>query len=74
MQNLAADQLLLLFVLYRVFEMTISFPIESELTISVFDHDLIGSDDVIGETKLDLENRFYSKHRPNCGLALQYDV
>ncbi|XP_073539819.1 fer-1-like protein 4 [Phyllobates terribilis] len=58
----------------EVFELTISFPVESELTISVFDHDLIGSDDLIGETKLDLENRFYSNHRPNCGLALQYDV
>ncbi|KAM5135525.1 fer-1-like protein 4 [Mantella aurantiaca] len=58
----------------EVFEMTISFPVDSELTISIFDHDLIGSDDLIGETKLDLENRFYSNHRPNCGLALQYDV
>ncbi|XP_073462666.1 fer-1-like protein 4 [Aquarana catesbeiana] len=58
----------------EVFEMTISFPMDSELTISVFDHDLIGSDDLIGETKLDLENRFYSNHRANCGLALQYDV
>ncbi|CAJ0930465.1 unnamed protein product [Ranitomeya imitator] len=58
----------------EVFELTISFPVESELTISVFDHDLIGSDDLIGETKLDLENRFYSNHRPNCGLALQYDT
>ncbi|XP_077108019.1 fer-1-like protein 4 [Ranitomeya variabilis] len=58
----------------EVFELTISFPVESELTISVFDHDLIGSDDLIGETKMDLENRFYSNHRPNCGLALQYDT
>ncbi|XP_068119730.1 fer-1-like protein 4 [Hyperolius riggenbachi] len=58
----------------EVFELTISFPVESEVTISVFDHDLIGSDDLIGETKLDLENRFYSNHRPNCGLALQYDI
>ncbi|XP_069809267.1 fer-1-like protein 4 [Dendropsophus ebraccatus] len=58
----------------EVFEFTISFPLESELTISIFDHDIIGSDDLIGETKLDLENRFYSNHRPNCGLALQYDV
>ncbi|KAM3922750.1 fer-1-like protein 4 [Leptodactylus fuscus] len=58
----------------EVFELTVSFPVETELTISVFDHDLVGSDDLIGETKVDLENRFYSKHRPNCGLALQYDV
>ncbi|KAM9296863.1 fer-1-like protein 4 [Gastrophryne carolinensis] len=58
----------------EVFEITVSFPVESELTISIFDHDLVGSDDLIGETKLDLENRFYSNHRANCGLALQYDV
>ncbi|XP_053309216.1 fer-1-like protein 4 [Spea bombifrons] len=57
----------------EVFEVTISFPMESELTISVFDHDLVGSDDLIGETKLDLENRFYSNHRANCGFASQYD-
>ncbi|KAM4691339.1 fer-1-like protein 4 [Rhinophrynus dorsalis] len=58
----------------EVFEMTISFPIESELIIQVFDHDLVGSNDLIGETKLDLENRFYSNHRPNCGISSQYDV
>uniref|UniRef100_G1KWU1 C2 domain-containing protein n=1 Tax=Anolis carolinensis TaxID=28377 RepID=G1KWU1_ANOCA len=58
----------------EVLEMSISFPVESELTISVFDHDLVGSDDLIGETKIDLENRFYSNHRANCGLASQYDT
>ncbi|XP_029468634.1 fer-1-like protein 4 [Rhinatrema bivittatum] len=58
----------------EVFEMTVSFPIESEITISVFDHDLVGSDDLIGETKIDLENRFYSRHRANCGIASQYDI
>lgn len=47
---------------------------ESELTVAIFDHDLVGSDDLIGETKIDLENRFYSKHRANCGVALQYDM
>lgn len=39
----------------------------------VFDHDLVGSDDLIGETRVDLENRFYSRHRAGCGLALHYD-
>uniref|UniRef100_A0A670XR08 C2 domain-containing protein n=1 Tax=Pseudonaja textilis TaxID=8673 RepID=A0A670XR08_PSETE len=58
----------------EVLELSISFPIESELTISIFDHDLIGSDDLIGETKIDLENRFYSNHRANCGVASQYDT
>ncbi|KAM9260234.1 fer-1-like protein 4 [Cariama cristata] len=58
----------------EVVELTVSFPMESELTVAIFDHDLVGSDDLIGETKIDLENRFYSKHRANCGVASQYDV
>ncbi|XP_017548337.1 fer-1-like protein 4 [Pygocentrus nattereri] len=57
----------------EVFELTVSFPLETELTLSVFDHDLVGSDDMIGETRIDLENRFYSRHRAGCGLALYYD-
>ncbi|XP_071428720.1 fer-1-like protein 4 isoform X1 [Pithys albifrons albifrons] len=58
----------------EVVELTVSFPMESELTVAIFDHDLVGSDDLIGETKIDLENRFYSKHRANCGVATQYDT
>ncbi|KAJ8412157.1 hypothetical protein AAFF_G00144240 [Aldrovandia affinis] len=57
----------------EVFELTVSFPLETELTLSVFDHDLVGSDDIIGESRIDLENRFYSRHRAGCGLALYYD-
>ena len=38
------------------------------------DWDLIGSDDLIGETHIDLENRFYSRHRATCGIAGRYDV
>uniref|UniRef100_A0A8C3NHD2 Uncharacterized protein n=1 Tax=Geospiza parvula TaxID=87175 RepID=A0A8C3NHD2_GEOPR len=57
----------------EVVELTVSFPMESELTVAIFDHDLVGSDDLIGETKIDLENPFYSKHRANCGVATQYD-
>ncbi|KAF6717449.1 Fer-1-like protein 4 [Oryzias melastigma] len=58
----------------EVFELSVSFPLETELIISVMDHDLIGSDDIIGETRIDLENRFYSRHRASCGLALYYDT
>ncbi|NWX69432.1 FR1L4 protein, partial [Alca torda] len=58
----------------EVVELTVSFPMESGLTVAIFDHDLVGSDDLIGETKIDLENRFYSKHRANCGVASQYDM
>ena len=39
----------------------------------VYDWDLLGSDDLIGETKVDLEDRFYSRHRATCGLAAKYD-
>lgn len=51
-----------------------SFPLETDLVVRVMDHDLVGSDDVIGETHVDLENRFYSRHRASCGLALYYDT
>lgn len=61
-------------LLARVLELSISLPAEPELTVAVFDHDIVGSDDLIGETHIDLENRFYSHHRANCGLASQYDV
>ncbi|EDL06165.1 mCG125376, isoform CRA_a, partial [Mus musculus] len=58
----------------EVLELSVSLPAQPELTVAVFDHDLVGSDDLIGETHIDLENRFYSHHRANCGLASQYDV
>ncbi|XP_028302961.1 fer-1-like protein 4 isoform X2 [Gouania willdenowi] len=58
----------------EVFELTVSFPLETEMVIMVMDHDLVGADDLIGETRIDLENRFYSRHRASCGLALYYDV
>ncbi|XP_072371523.1 fer-1-like protein 4 [Scyliorhinus torazame] len=58
----------------EVFEMTVAFPTETELTVSIFDHDMVGKDDLIGETKLDLENRYYSKYRAQCGLPTQYDA
>ena len=43
-------------------------------TIQIYDWDLFGTDDLIGETKLDLENRFYSKHRATCGLSKVYET
>ena len=42
------------------------------LTVQVFDWDLMSGDDLIGETKIDIENRFYSKHRASCGLQKDY--
>ena len=47
-------------------------PIEYMLTVRVMDNDIAGTDDLIGETKIDLENRFYSRHRATCGIANYY--
>lgn len=47
---------------------------ESILTVQIYDWDLLSADDLIGETKIDLENRFYSKHRPLCGIAEKYSM
>ncbi|XP_061899144.1 otoferlin-like isoform X2 [Entelurus aequoreus] len=56
----------------KSFDMEVTFPMDSTLTVSIYDWDLVGTDDLIGETKLDLENRFYSKHRPTCGITRGY--
>ncbi|XP_034548431.1 fer-1-like protein 4 [Notolabrus celidotus] len=58
----------------EVFEFNISFPLETDMIVEVYDHDMLGSDDIVGETRVDLENRFYSRHRASCGLATYYDV
>ncbi|EDV23443.1 uncharacterized protein TRIADDRAFT_27805, partial [Trichoplax adhaerens] len=56
----------------RAFHIEATIPLETTLTVQVYDMDMIGSDDLIGETKIDIENRFYSKHRPSCGLPITY--
>ncbi|XP_071746024.1 otoferlin isoform X2 [Lepeophtheirus salmonis] len=58
----------------KCFEFEATFPQDSVLTVQVYDWDLLGSDDLIGETKIDLENRFFSRHRATCGLTSRYDT
>nr|XP_020443798.1 otoferlin isoform X2 [Monopterus albus] len=58
----------------KAFDIEATFPVESMLTVSVYDWDLVGTDDLIGETKIDLENRFYSKYRATCGISSTYSV
>ncbi|KAJ0070169.1 hypothetical protein NL108_002479 [Boleophthalmus pectinirostris] len=56
----------------RSFEIQAKFPQESLLTVLIYDFDLVGGDDLMGETLIDLENRFYSRHRATCGLPTEY--
>lgn len=67
-------KLLLLFFLVRSFEIQATFPQETLLSVLIYDFDLVGGDDLIGETRIDLENRFYSRHRATCGLPTEYSL
>uniref|UniRef100_A0A3B4DRY2 Fer-1 like family member 6 n=1 Tax=Pygocentrus nattereri TaxID=42514 RepID=A0A3B4DRY2_PYGNA len=58
----------------RSFEIQASFPKESLLRILIYDYDVVGGDDLIGETNIDLENRFFSRHRATCGLPAEYAI
>lgn len=58
----------------RSFEMQVTFPQESLLSVLIYDYDLVGGDDLIGETRIDLENRFYSRHRATCGIPTEYSL
>ncbi|CAK6967621.1 fer-1-like protein 6, partial [Scomber scombrus] len=58
----------------RSFEMQVTFPRESLLSVAIYDYDMVGGDDLIGETRIDLENRFYSRHRGTCGLPTEYSL
>ncbi|KAM7542103.1 hypothetical protein Aperf_G00000009480 [Anoplocephala perfoliata] len=56
----------------RMFQFEVEFPKTTILHIEVMDHDIFGSDDLIGQTVIDLESRFYSPHRATCGLPQTY--
>lgn len=56
----------------RMFELTATLPIHKDLCVRVMDYDFVSRDDVIGETVIDLENRFLSIHRGTCGLPETY--
>lgn len=57
-----------------MFEFEASFPQDYMLEIQVWDFDAATADDLIGETRIDIENRFYSRHRAHCGIASVYST
>uniref|UniRef100_A0A8C7TQZ6 Myoferlin n=1 Tax=Oncorhynchus mykiss TaxID=8022 RepID=A0A8C7TQZ6_ONCMY len=58
----------------RMFEMSCFLPQDKDLKISVYDYDLLTRDEKVGETVIDLENRFLSRFGSYCGLPQTYCI
>ncbi|TRY55559.1 hypothetical protein DNTS_023156 [Danionella cerebrum] len=58
----------------RMFEMTCFLPQDKDLRIAVYDFDLLTRDEKVGETVIDVENRFLSYFGSNCGLPQTYCI
>lgn len=56
----------------RMLETTCFLPQDKDLKIAVYDFDLLSRDEKVGETVIDLENRFLSHFGSYCGLAQTY--
>ncbi|XP_022212778.2 otoferlin [Drosophila obscura] len=55
----------------RIFELEATLPGDNMLLLMVYDQDKC-RDDLIGQTYIDLEDRWRSKHRATVGLAQEY--
>ncbi len=52
---------------YKCFEMPLKLPGASQLMIEAMDYDMIGSDELIGRTVIDLEDRWFDKRWQKMG-------
>uniref|UniRef100_A0A8C3KNL0 Myoferlin n=1 Tax=Calidris pygmaea TaxID=425635 RepID=A0A8C3KNL0_9CHAR len=58
----------------RMYELSCFLPQEKDLKISIYDYDTLTRDEKVGETIIDLENRFLSRYGSHCGIPQQYCV
>lgn len=58
--------------MFRMYELSCFLPQEKDLKISVYDYDALTRDEKVGETIIDLENRFLSRYGAHCGIPQQY--
>ncbi|XP_014671407.1 PREDICTED: dysferlin-like [Priapulus caudatus] len=56
----------------QMVELKCVIPLHTHLRMQLWDYDLVSSDDLIGETSIDLESRLLSKHGATCGLPRSY--
>ncbi|XP_072905190.1 myoferlin-like [Hemitrygon akajei] len=56
----------------RMFQLYATIPLNKDLKVEVYDYDIVTQDDKIGETIIDLENRFLSRFGAHCGLPRTY--
>ena len=66
--------ILQLFNIGRMFEFQAKIPVVKDLKIKVMDYDRVSSDDLIGETVIDLENRLLSLGHAIGGLPMTYSM
>ncbi|UJR23948.1 hypothetical protein I4U23_026916 [Adineta vaga] len=57
----------------KSYEFDVTIPTQNLIRVQIWDWDMTSSNDIIAETKIDIENRFFSCHRATCGLPNRYD-